>query len=143
LKQVSNEGDSFQVPTEVAKMSTIVKYMVGENFQDDGSEILLPEVTTMILQKVIEFCQHYREEPMYEIEKPIKSTRIADLVQNWYADYVDVEQVVLFELINAANYMEIQPLVDLGCATIASMIKGKTPDEIRKTFKLVNESAPE
>jgi S-phase kinase-associated protein 1 len=143
LKQVSNEGDSFQVPTEVAKMSTIVKYMVGENFQDDGSEILLPEVTTMILQKVIEFCQHYREEPMHEIKGPLRSSNIADLVQNWYADYVDVEQVVLFELINAANYMDIQPLLDLTSFALSCMIKGMTADEIRKTFKLVNESAPE
>ena len=44
---------------------------------------------------------------------------------------MDVDQELLFELILAANYMDIKPLLDLTCATVASMIKGKTPEEIR------------
>ncbi len=66
---------------------------------------------------------------------------MADLqvVQEWYATFVNVEQEVLFELILAANYMDIKPLLDLTCATVASMIKGKTPEEIRKTFNIVND----
>ena len=34
-----------------------------------------------------------------------------------------VQQETLFELILAANYMDIKPLLDLTCATVASMIK--------------------
>jgi S-phase kinase-associated protein 1 len=68
---------------------------------------------------------------------------MADVVQQWYADYVNVEQGLLFELILAANYMDIKPLLDLTCATVASMIKGKTPEEIRTTFNIVNDLSPE
>jgi len=32
---------------------------------------------------------------------------------------------------------------DLGCKAIAGMIKGKSPEEIRKTFNIVNEFTPE
>ena len=65
------------------------------------------------------------------------------VVQEWYAQFVNVEQEVLFELILAANYMDIKPLLDLTCATVASMIKGKTPEDIRKTFNIVNDFTPE
>ena len=80
---------------------------------------------------------------MTEIEKPLKSAQMAEVVQKWYADFVAVEQVLLFELILAANYMDIKPLLDLTCATVASMIKGKTPEEIRKTFNIANDFSPE
>ena len=110
---------------------------------DDVTEIPLPNVKAAVLRKVIEFCQHHREEPMTEIEKPLKSAQMAEVVQKWYADFVSVEQVLLFELILAANYMDIKPLLDLTCATVASMIKGKTPEEIRKTFNIANDFSPE
>ena len=141
----------------VAKMSELVKSMIDEDAEesdddnDDGdkkqgatiSEIPLPNVKSQVLNKVIEFCEHHLQEPMTEIEKPLKSQYMADVVQKWYADFVDMEQVVLFELILAANYMDIKPLLDLTCATVASMIKGKTPEEIRKTFNITNDFSPE
>ena len=39
--------------------------------------------------------------------------------------------------------MDIKSLLDLTCAKVASMIKGKTPEEIRKTFNIVNDFTPE
>uniref|UniRef100_A0A7S2HNN4 Uncharacterized protein n=1 Tax=Octactis speculum TaxID=3111310 RepID=A0A7S2HNN4_9STRA len=141
---VSQEGDNFQVEKKVAKMSELVKTMIPE--EDDGEdqqEIPLPNVKSAILGKVIEFCKHHAAEPMIEIEKPLKSSNMHEVVQEWYAQYVEVEQETLFELILAANYMDIKPLLDLTCATVASMIKGKTPEEIRKTFNIVNDFTPE
>lgn len=64
-------------------------------------------------------------------------------MQEWYANFIAVEQEVLFELILAANYMDIKPLLDLSCATVASYIKGKTPEEIRTLFNIVNDFTPE
>jgi S-phase kinase-associated protein 1 len=43
----------------------------------------------------------------------------------------------------AARSMNIVPLYDLTCATLASMMKGKTPEEIRRYFNLVNDFTPE
>ena len=139
---ISAEGDSSTVPLAVAKMSELVKSMMDED-DDDVKEIPLPNVKSQVLHKVIEFCEHHLKEPMSEIEKPLKSNAMSDVVQKWYADFVDIEQVLLFELILAANYMDIKPLLDLTCATVASMIKGKTPEEIRSTFNITNDFSPE
>ena len=43
----------------------------------------------------------------------------------------------------ASNYLDIKPLLDVGCKTVANMIKGKSPDEIRKTFNIQNDFTPE
>ena len=32
---------------------------------------------------------------------------------------------------------------DVGCKTVANMIKGKQPEEIRKLFNIVNDFSPE
>lgn len=116
-----------------------------ENEEDESRsiEIPLPNVKSEVLRKVIEFCEHHLKEPMSEIEKPLKSQNMADVVQKWYAEFVEVEQVLLFELILAANYMDIKPLLDLTCATVASMIKGKSPEDIRATFNITNDFSPE
>merc|ERR1712167_392452 len=107
--------------------------------EEDAQEIPLPNVKST----VIEFCQHHKDDPMAEIEKPLKSATMHEVVSEWDANFVDIEQELLFELILAANYMDIKSLLDLTCAKVASMIKGKTPEEIRKTFNIVNDFTPE
>ena len=75
--------------------------------------------------------------------QPLTSADLSVLVSEWDAKFVSVEQELLFELILAANYMDIKPLLDLTCAKVASMIKGKTPEEIRRTFNIENDFTPD
>merc|ERR1719284_2393880 len=87
--------------------------------------------------------QYHASNPADDIEKPLKSANMREVVSEWDASFVEIEQETLFELILAANYMDIKSLLDLTCATVASMIKGKTPEDIRKTFNIVNDFTPE
>lgn len=48
--------------------------------------------------------------------------------QAWDAEFVKVDQSTLFDLILAANYLNIKSLLDLTCQTVAQMIKGKSPE---------------
>ena len=94
-------------------------------------------------EKLLLYKRIYNLRRLFRQGRCLKSAQMAEVVQKWYADFVAVEQVLLFELILAANYMDIKPLLDLTCATVASMIKGKTPEEIRKTFNIANDFSPE
>ena len=68
---VSAEGESFDVPVDVARMSAVVSEMINDEDQndDEAQDIPLPNVKSTILAKVIEFIQHHKTEPMSEIEK--------------------------------------------------------------------------
>ena len=146
VKLTSKEGTAFEVPLSVAKMSNLVQTLLPteEDQMLDMGEVPLPAVKDTVLAKVVDFCTHFQTKPMENIEKPLKSSQIAEVVSDpWYAAFVDVEQDMLFELILAANFMDIQPLLDLTCATVATLLKGKTPEEIRQTFNIVNDFTPE
>ena len=61
----------------------------------------------------------------------------------WDKDFVKVDDETLFNLILAANYLDIKSLLDLTCKTVADEIKGKTPEEIRIRFNIKNDFTPE
>lgn len=48
-------------------------------------------------------------------------------------------QADLFALIQAANFLNIEPLLDLACKTVAAMIDGKTAEQIRELFGITND----
>ncbi len=49
---------------------------------------------------------------------------------------------MIFDIILAANFLELAPLMHLGCAKIGSLIKGKSMDELREIFKIEGEFTP-
>lgn len=145
--QVSKEGDAYEVPIAVAKMSQLVTETLDGDDDDDeetGREIPLPNVSSPVLEKVIEFCTHYTQvEQMTAIQTPLRSPKLDELVQEWYAAYVRVERNMLFDLVAAANFMDIKPLLDLTCLAVSILIKGKSATELREMFNLTADLTPE
>lgn len=137
---MSSDHQPYEVTEEVAFMSETVKNTLEETGGEDTS-VPLPNVTAKILSKVMEYCKfHVAAKSKTEEDKPSKTD---EEISAWDKDFVKVDQATLFELILAANYLNIKSLLDLGCLTVANMIKGKTPEEIRKTFNIPNDFTPE
>ncbi|OVA10210.1 SKP1 component [Macleaya cordata] len=126
---MSSDKETFQVDEAVALESQTIKQMMEDLCADDS--IPLPNVTSKILAKVIEYCK-----------KHIESKEDEDL-KAWDAEFVKVDQRTLFEIILAANYLNIKNLLDLTCQAVADGIKDKTPEEIRKTFNIKNDFTKE
>ncbi|GMP44651.1 hypothetical protein CsSME_00013490 [Camellia sinensis var. sinensis] len=133
----SSDGETFEVDEVVALESQTIKHMIEDDCADNG--IPLPNVTSKILSKVIEYCKKHVETPKSED----RATGVEDELKTFDIEFVKVDQGTLFDLILAANYLNIKSLLDLTCQTVADMIKGKTPEEIRKTFNIQNDFTPE
>ena len=119
---------------------------LGLDDNDDNLEAVpLPNVASSVLKKVIEWCEKHKDEPIpteEEEEKDMKEGAL-DQIPKWDEDFFDVDQALVFELILAANYLDIKGLLNLGCKIVAKMIRGKSPEEIRKHFNLKNDFTPE
>ncbi|CAM6042963.1 unnamed protein product [Sphagnum compactum] len=138
VKLKSSDDEMFEVEEAVAFESQTVKNMIEDTGMDHP--IPLPNVSSKILAKVIEYCKYHVDNQKSTDDKPATPE---DEVKAWDQDFVKVDQATLFDLILAANYLNIKNLLDLTCQTVADMIKGKTPEEIRKTFNIKNDFTPE
>ncbi|KAG7565487.1 SKP1 component dimerization [Arabidopsis suecica] len=126
----SSDGDSFQIDEAVAFQSAMIKGMDEDKCADNG--IPLPNVTSKILLLVIEYCK-----------KHVVESEEEDL-KKWDTEFMKkMEQSIVFDVMMAANYLNIQSLIDLTCKTVADFLSGKTPEEIRAYFKIKNDFTPE
>jgi len=141
VKLQSSDEQEFEVERDLAEMSVTIKNML-EDIPESDTPIPLPNVTGKILQKVIDYWKYHKEHPTPVAEEKKDERRTDDIIP-WDLEFCKVDQATLFELILAANYLDIKPLLDLTCKTVANMIKGKTPEEIRKTFNIKNDFTPE
>ncbi|EGS20873.1 uncharacterized protein CTHT_0027110 [Thermochaetoides thermophila DSM 1495] len=142
---LSNENSQIEVDRVVAERSMLIKNLI-EDLGDDavmGTPIPIPNVNDPVLRKVIEWCEHHRNDAPQTADDDNDSRKKTTDIDEWDQKFMQVDQEMLFEIILAANYLDIKPLLDVGCKTVANMIKGKSPEEIRKTFNITNDFTPE
>ena len=121
-------------------MSQVIATQIGENEDEDDeidNQFPCPKVSGDILQKVVDYCSHYQTEPMVDIETPLQGETIEEIVKPaWYVEYCNVDREVMFQLVAAANFLNIKPLLDLTCLAVSVSIKGKSVEELRAIFNL-------
>ena len=67
----------------------------------------LPNVNAAILKKVIQWATYHKDDPPLPEDDENKEKRTDDIC-SWDADFLKVDQGTLFELILAANYLDIK-----------------------------------
>ena len=141
LTLVSSEGEKMQISVKAAQRSQMIKRII-DDFPNE-TEIPLENVRSNILKKIKEYLDHYQDTDPKEIERPLASQNYQECVDAWDFEFINVDLDLIFEIMLASNYMDIKPLLELATSKVASIIKGKTPEEIRKTFNIQKEFTPE
>ncbi|KAL5380156.1 hypothetical protein DPSP01_007957 [Paraphaeosphaeria sporulosa] len=139
----TSDNATLPVDRDVAERSILIKNLLEDLGVDNTEAIPIPNVNEAVMKKVLEWCEHHRKDPPASQDDDSDSRKKSTDIDEWDQKFMQVDQEMLFEIILAANYLDIKALLDVGCKTVANMIKGKSPDEIRKTFNIQNDFTPE
>ena len=89
VKLTTMDGETLEVEKEIACKSILIKGIIDDSGTDD--EIPLPSVKKSILEKIIQYCEYIHNNAPPEIEKPLRSNDLNGVVNQWYADYVNLD----------------------------------------------------
>lgn len=133
-------GKVYEVTVRQAKQSKLIESMLADDDDDDEvREIPLPNITSEeVMDKIIAFMRYHENNPMKTISKPITTNELSAIVGDWDADFakLDDNRPLLFSLILGANYLDMPDLLDLTICKIATMIRGKEPEQVKALFNI-------
>lgn len=158
LTAMDGEPTTLIVKRSIADQSITLKHLLADMpDMEDGDDtpmgpIPLPNISASQLEKFIQYCEYYsdKENPMTTVDEATKRT---SEMSTWDKEfcYGDAsattlsppQMEALFKLILAANYLDVKPLLDLGCKAVACLIKGKTPEQLKELFQITRDLTQE
>ena len=155
-KLKSDNGKIFEIEEDCLLKYDFLKGLL-EDFSDPKQELPIKEVNDRTLERVVAFLKHYQKEEVKKIPCPCPSTTVelkdgttihpvdlkAALCQ-WDYDFVtplSIEEAI--ELVNAANSLNIQPLIDLASARLAYDFTNCSIEDARKKFGIESDMTKE
>ena len=125
------DGKQYKISKNAILLSEMLKDM-----KEVPEEFPIPvETDSKTFDKITEYFAHFNGNMPQEIQKPILSHDIKKATDEWSANFID--KLTVEELVNltiTANLMKINSLLNLCCAKMVTLCKGKTQDEIFKLF---------
>ena len=134
----SQNGGVFEVEESVLKTSKFLKDLICD-YPDPDQEIIINQVNSENLQKIIDYLQHYENQKPKEIPKPLPNDNLKEYLDEWDYNYINplnLEECI--DLLNAAVFLDIQDLVILCSAKIASHMLRNTVEEVLDEFTWKN-----
>lgn len=131
---LSADEQRVEFDSRISEFSSLVKDVLGE---DSSAEDIPTKVSTAHLVKIKEFFEEHKYEKPAPIPYPLSSANLSDFISGWdlafVAGFSRDEFQIFYDMV---DYLQIQVLMELCGATIASWFKGKTIDQIQQDFGL-------
>ena len=150
---VTSDNKRFSIEHVIAEKSVVIRNILCEmngdleddeynNPEDDDSqEIPLGEVNAQTLTAVLRWCDHHKNSrlPEYKDNEEI----IGVSLDKWDKQFLEsLDQKILYDIVLAADYLNIKPLLISGCKVLALQMKSRTPDQIRQLFNIKRDLTP-
>lgn len=96
------------------------------------------ECSLTVLREVVRYVASHKTKQPPVIEKPLRSSVMKNVCvcqwDAWFIDSVAEDRQLLYDIILVSNALNIQGLLHLGCAKVASLIKGQPLERIREVL---------
>jgi len=127
--RLQSGGDSpvsFLLPKASASLSKLIIV--------ESAAFELKQVPPDTLEHVVKYLGHHKGKEPDPLPCPVRGVSLSQNVHDqWDATFMDdFDKKTVFEIILAANHMDIKSLLHLGCAKIAMLIKQLDQTEINR-----------
>lgn len=131
--------NSVVIQKSYASISNVIKHTLD---LDPDATVLPLAIDSKILEYIGDYFNHHKGCELPSIPKPLLSNNFQNVCKDpWDYEFIEKHAKdisVLYEIIKSANYLDISSLMHLGCAKIATLLKGKNINEINETFNFLN-----
>lgn len=130
---------TIEVHSDLLRGFPTLAHMILGNH--DLRDITTPEwnhVVSQIQEPLPVYAQAFMTETVFRL-----LMRFVEKASAWSSDektafFDSMARPVLFQVIHAANFMDMQPLLDASAAYMADAIRAKTPEQIRTLLQIPN-----
>ena len=137
---ISSDG----IKEEISKKAAFRSELIINIYKINSKIIEIPlALKTEVLKKIKEYLEYYEDKEPKEIENPLPSNNLRKHVDEWDFNYIDLELDNIFDIILGANYLSIKSLAELASAKLASIMIGKTTEQLRLLFNIKKDITPE
>lgn len=125
---VSEAGTEFEITDKACKLSELLSAMLESD--KTATRLPLPTISDHILREIVVYLKYHNGVNPGKPDFPLRSRIMTQLCPGHPSDAELVDRgwpsnkQFLYDLVSACNYMGIDSLLHLGCAKIASAIKG-------------------
>ena len=138
-KLKSSDNIIKEVDKSLLMKSKLLKGLI-EDYQGDEEEIPLNEVDSKNLDLILQYLEHYKDVEPKEIPKPFPERTDDEFLKGilndeWTFNYLKNNSLEgLINLVNAANYLQIDGLINIIAAKLAHEMCNCEVEKARKKF---------
>ena len=134
VKLKSSDGKLYEVPYDVIKKSKLL-----ENSNEDENIILLNEIDSKNFDLVLKYLNHFKDKEPKEIPKPFPERTDEEffrsiLDDDWTYNFLQMSIEDAISLVNAADYLQLDGLINLLAAKLAYEMCNCEVEEARRKF---------
>ncbi|KAJ3159119.1 hypothetical protein HDU86_002021 [Geranomyces michiganensis] len=159
IKLLSSDGHEFEVPKDVACVSVLIENLLHD--VTEASETIplpMPLINAgLCSQNVIEYATYHRHDkvsrkntaPLALMWSATASASASDSwngpnTSAWDATFIaSLDRPMLIKVMTAANYLDIQGLLELCCRSTAEVIENMSANEVKELFEITHVNTPE